>query len=289
MIKKILNYISNHFLLRNIVMAICLVLVFLFFVTIVMNFMTRHGQRIIVPDFAGKTVSEVKNIANEMDINVEVIDSLYIPKEIAGAVLDQSPNAGMGVKKGRKIFLVINAEKPRMEIIPYVSGYSLRQAKNILENKGFEIAKLVYKEDLATNNVLGESYKGTPIMSGSSIKAELGSGVVLTVGRNSGSPLPLVPKVIGLNLREAKSRIWEMGLNVGEVKVDGTLKGNDLDQAKVYRQTPNQQMRSGYGSPVTLYVTSDIEKIKSGSKESDVQARNFVEVDSTEIYDLTLE
>lgn len=289
MIKKILNYISNHFLLRNIVMAICLVLVFLFFITIVMNLITRHGQRIIVPDFTGKTVSEVKNIANDMDLNVEVIDSLYIPKEIAGAVLDQSPNAGMGVKSGRKIFLVINAEKPRMEIIPYVSGYSLRQAKNILENKGFEIAKLVYKEDLATNNVLGESYKGTPIMSGSSIKAELGSGVVLTVGRNSGSPLPLVPKVIGLNLREAKSRIWEMGLNVGEIKVDGTLKGNDLDQAKVYRQTPNQQMRSGYGSPVTLYVTSDVEKIKSGSKESDVQARNFVEVDSTELDDLTLE
>lgn len=282
MIKKALIYISNHFLLRNVVMAICLILVFLFVVSISLNLFTRHGQRVEVPDFAGKPLDEVRELAKSMNLEVEVIDSLYIPKEIAGAVLDQSPNAGMGVKNGRKIFVVINAEKPRMEIIPYVSGYSLRQAKNILENKGFEIAKLVYKDDIATNNVLGETYKNTPITSGSAVKAELGSGVVLTVGRNSSSPLPLVPKVIGLSLREAKSRMWEMGLNVGEVRPDGTLDKKDVDQGKVYRQTPNQQMRAGFGSNVILYVTTDVNKITSGSKESDSQARTFVEVEEEE-------
>lgn len=219
---------------------------------------------------------------SSLGLAVEVIDSLYIPKELAGAILDQSPNAGMGVKKGRKIFVVINAEKPRMEVIPYVSGYSLRQAKNLLENKGFEIERLVYKDDLATNNILGQSYKGTPITNGSNLKAELGSGVVLTVGRNSSSPLPLVPKVIGLNVREAKSRLWEMGLNVGDLKPDNTMQGKEIEQGKIYRQIPNQQMRTGYGSRITLYVTSDIAKITNGSKESDTQARTFVEGEDDE-------
>lgn len=282
MLKKIFNYISNHFLLRNIVMAFCAIVIFLFIVSLCLNLFTRHGQKIVVPDFAGMTVSQAKDAAMDIGLDIEIIDSLYIPKEIAGAVLDQSPNAGMGVKSGRTIFVVINAEKPRMEIIPFVSGYSLRQAKNILENKGFEIDKLVYIDDIATNNVLKQSYKGTPITSGSVIQAELGSGVVLTVGRNVGSPLPLVPKVIGLNLREAKSRLWEMGLNFGEIKKDGTIKDNDLDQAKVYRQIPNQQMRAGFGSPVVLYVTTELTKVAGGSKESDKDARKFVEVDSVE-------
>ena len=199
----------------------------------------------------------------------------------------QTPKANSAVKSGRKIFVTINASKPRTEKIPYVVGYSLRQAKNLLENKGFEVKELIYKTDIATNNVLLMSHNGRNIQPQENIEAELGQKITLTVGRNYASPLPMVPKVIGLTLREAKSRLWETGLNIGEIKTDNkTVKKNELDYAKVYRQSPNQQMRAQFGGKVTLFLTNNMSLIVDGDKRSNKDARQFVEaeveIDSTE-------
>jgi len=275
-ISKIFNYISSHFLLRNVIMAICFVIVALFTINIALNVYTRHGQKIRVPELEGKTVNQARELCNENNLQIIVIDSLYIPKVPKGAILDQSPNANTSVKSGRKIFVTINASKPRTERIPYVVGYSLRQAKNMLENKGFEVKKLIYKNDIATNNILKMSYNGINIKQENIIDAELGQKITLTVGRNYSSPLPMIPKVIGLTLREAKSRLWETGLNIGAIKTDNkTVKNDELDYAKVYRQIPNQQMRAQYGGKVTLYLTNNMTLIVDGDKRSNVDARQF--------------
>lgn len=281
MIKRVIRYIANNFLLRNTIFAICGILVFLFIVNMWMAVSTRHGERLIVPQFTGKTIAQIRSTADSLELNLVVIDSIYFGGLAPGEILDQVPKAKSTVKSGRKIFLTINAERPRMAYIPYVTGFSLRQAKNVLENQGFQISKISYVSDIATNNVLGQMYNGRQISGENQVKAELGQGVVLTVGRNSSSPLPLVPKTIGLTLREAKSRIWEMGLNVGDIKVDNTIKGSDIDKGRVYRQIPNQQMRADYGAPVTLYLSLDNRKITDGSNVSDKEARNFAEIDTT--------
>ena len=91
----------------------------------------------------------------------------------------------------------------------YVAGYSLRQAKNILETAGLEIEKLVYVDDIATNNVLEQRVGPEVVAADNRVQARVGSGVVLTVGRAPGADLVSVPRVVGLPLREAKSRIWE--------------------------------------------------------------------------------
>ncbi len=290
-LKKILNYISSHFLLRNVIMATCLIILALFVTNVTLNLYTKHGQKIPVPNLDGKTVVAAQEICDDENLKIIVIDSLYVPKAEKGTILDQSPKANMNVKSGRKIFVTINASKPRMEQIPYVVGFSLRQAKNMLENKGFEIKELIYKNDIATNNVLLMNFNGKNIIQGEMIQAELGQKITLTVGRNHSSPLPMVPKVLGLSLREAKSRLWESGLNIGEIKTDNkTVKPNEIDNAKVYRQIPNQQMRALFGGKVTLYLTNDIKNVVSGEKRSNNDARQFTKpavdslsVDSTEV------
>ncbi|MEG1607518.1 MAG: PASTA domain-containing protein [Mucinivorans sp.] len=284
-LRKIFDYIKGHFLLRNLVLAVCLIVVFIYAIEIFLGLFTRHGQSYEVPALVGMTVEQATATAD--NLRIEVIDSLFVPREQPGAILDQSPNAGMGVKAGRTIFVVINAERPRMEVVPYVTGFSLRQAKNMLESKGFEIGRLVYSADMATNNILDEHCKATRITQNGNFKAEMGSAITLTVGLNGSSPLPLVPKVVGLTLRQAKSRLWEMGLNLGDVRPDGTLNDKDDAKAKVYRQSPNQQTRADYGQSVTLYLTADIDKIKDGGKESDVKARHVEQdVDSMDMEDI---
>lgn len=221
-------------------------------------------------------------MAAKDELRLEVIDSLFMPKQKPGTILDQSPKPGMGVKSGRRVFLVVNASKPRTDVIPFVTGYSLRQAKNMLETKGFEIEKLVYRSDMATNNVLDELYKGKSITRDSRTQAELGSGITLVVGVNHTSPLPRIPKVIGMTLREAKSRLWEAGLNVGRVRYDSKVGEDEKESARVYKQEPNQQSRTDYGGSISLWLTDDQQKITTSSRESDVAARRYA-VDEEEL------
>lgn len=272
---RLYDTIRGNVLLRNLVMALCLGIILYFVVNLCLGIYTRHGQKFIVPSMIGHTLSDAQRMAAEGELRLEVIDSLYMPKQKPGMILDQSPKPGMGVKSGRRIFLTVNASRPRTDVIPYVTGYSLRQAKNMLETKGFEIEKLVYRSDMATNNVLDELYKGKSITQGSRTEAELGSGITLVVGVNHSSPLPRIPKVIGLTLREAKSRLWEVGLNVGNVKYDSGITGTETEDARVYRQEPNQQSRTDYGGKVSLWLTLDTQKIASSSKSSDAAARRY--------------
>lgn len=265
--KKVFSYIRNHFLIRNLLLLVCSILVFTFIVNVLLSLFTRHGQRYDVPDFVGLSYDQAVKRGKDADLKFEILDSLYMPKEEPGVVLDQNPKPGAGVKSGRKIFLVVNAFRPKMDVIPYVTGFSLRQAKNMLESKGFEIEKLIYRNDIATNNVLQESYRDQTISQGSQIKAELGSGITLTVGVNIESPLPLVTNVCGMTLREAKSRLWEAGLNIGNVKLDAGENPKDDNNLLVYKQLPPSHTRADYGQRVNLYLSSDRNKVTQAIKE----------------------
>lgn len=277
MLKRIFYYIQDHFLLRNLTIAICFILVLLYLISVVLNIFTRHGQKFEVPELIGNTVDQCAPLLKEANLKIVVIDSIFIPKHKPYEILEQSPAPSMKVKSGRNVFVVINSLHPRTEIVPYVTGYSLRQAKNMLETKGFEISKLKYVDDVATNNVIEEIVNGTPISKGQALKAELGTGVVLKVGYNSSSPLPIVPKVIGLTLREAKSRLWEIGMNVGDIISDGTYSKEDASSARIWKQVPNQQQRAFYGTPVTLSLTVDKSRIAAGEKESEEMSRKYAE------------
>lgn len=287
-IKKILNKISKHFLLRNVVLAICGIVVFFYFVNVLLNIATRHNEKLSVPDLQGKTIAEVQSLIVDAALELVVIDSLFVSGLAPGTIIDQSPEPSSFVKSGRKIFLVINSISPRSEVIPYVTGFSLRQAKNTLEGKGFQIKRLIYRSDMATNNVIGESYNGREIVRGSTLKATLGEGITLTVGRSGGAALPLVPKVVGLSLREARSRLWEVGLNVKEVDTDrslGSLRAGDI---RVYKQSPNQQSRLDYGANVTIYLSTDIKRVHQGSSRSDRDIRSAIENPSEDITEAEL-
>lgn len=275
LLSRIYETIRGNVLLRNLITAISLLIIILFLVNILLGLYTRHGEKYTVPNFIGSTFDQAKINATDGEMRLEIIDSLYMPKQPPGAVLDQSPKPGMGVKSGRRIFLTINAFRPRMDVIPYVTGFSLRQAKNVLESKGFEIERLVYRNDMATNNVLEQTYKGRAITQGSNVEAELGSAITLVVGVNTESRLPQVPKVIGLSLREAKSRLWEMGFNVGRVRNDSDVTADNLEDARIYRQDPGMLSRYEYGGGISLWLTADQQKVSTSSRNADAESRKL--------------
>ena len=173
--------------------------------------------------------------------------------------------------------MTINSFSQKKVEVPYVAGRSLRQAKNMLEIAGLEIDRLVYQPDMATNYVLEQRVDGRPIEAGTKRQIEMGSGVTLYVGVAEGDSVVVVPKVIGVSLREAKSRLWEQAFNVGAVVFDEGIDLLNQKDARVYGQQPVQGYATVVGSEVGLRLTLDAEKVARESAASDKQAQALSE------------
>jgi len=206
-----------------------------------------------------------------------VNDSLFVRAYDGGIVLDQLPNGGAEVKAGRKIYVTINSFRQKMVKVPYVAGRSLRQAKNMLEVAGLGIERLVYETDIATNYVLAEYAGDREIGQDSDVQIEMGSGVVLKVGVEPEKNTTIVPKAIGHTLQEAKSRLWEQGLNVGEVIFDDDVDLLDRKNARVYSQSVGHNAGARLGTTVDLRLTLDDAAVEKHSKSSDRMAKELAE------------
>ncbi|MBO5772045.1 MAG: PASTA domain-containing protein [Alistipes sp.] len=238
---------------------------------------TRHGMKRTVPQFKGLLLSDAERVADREGLELVVNDSLYVAAFPGGVVLEQLPAGGVDVKSGRKIYVTINSFSQKRVAMPYVAGRSLRQAKNMLEVAGFGIDELVYVDDIATNYVLSQHFEGEEITPETELLVEKGRGVVLTVGVKGGSGVTAVPKLIGRQLFDAKSRLWEVGLNVGEVSYDEGITMLNRGDARVYEQSVLQTSEVALGSRISIRLTLDAVKISEGEIESERRLREALE------------
>ena len=264
-------------LLKNIVVIALLMVAMLVVAHILMLWGTRHGARRVVPDLSGVALSDAERIARENDLELHINDSLFVPAYAGGIILDQLPEGGVEVKPGRTVYITINSFRQKMVPVPYVAGRSLRQAKNMLEIAGLEIKELIYRPDMATNYVLEQFYDRQQILAESRVEAEMGSGITLYVGVEPEENVALVPQVVGLSLRDAKSRLWESGLNVGKIDFEEGINLLNQKEARLYAQSPSAETATTLGSEVTLRLTLDTEKVKNSRTEAERLAREAME------------
>ena len=73
----------------------------LFLVVIVsLRVYTHHGQSFAVPEFKGLNPNKAQEVAEFSKLQIEIIDSTFIPYLEKGSVIDQFPQPGTRVKKG---------------------------------------------------------------------------------------------------------------------------------------------------------------------------------------------
>ena len=262
--------------IRHLILAASLLVIGIFTVQVLLGIFTRHGRYREVPEMVGMALEEAIEVATKNGgLRIEVSDSLFVPIYDGGVILEQNPKAGTEVKNGRRVFVTVNSYRQKMVEIPYVTGFSLRQAKNNLENVGLEIERLEYVEDIAANYILSQKFGGRTIEEGQKIEAEVGSGVTLVVGRGEDEEKSriAVPRVVGMTLYEAKSRLWDSGLNVGRITSDEGVNQLNERNARVYVQSPAQGTVTNLGSSVALSLSLDEERINRGVTSADEEAR----------------
>jgi eukaryotic-like serine/threonine-protein kinase len=222
----------KHFLI-----AILLTIVLLWLSMMMLSLYTHRGEKIAVPDFTGLTMDQALRAAKKMNLRIEVVDSVYRAGKTAGTVLMQNPGTGHKVKSGRLISLTLVSSVPGQEEVPKLTDISLRQAKVLLESKGFVVGKVEFRHSEFNDLVLEQKSNGIPIAPGSHLDS--GSYIDLVVGLNIGSNETFIPDFSGLTFAEAQIIIELHQLMPGTVTFDETVVSHeDSVAAKVFSQDP---------------------------------------------------
>lgn len=252
---------SKFWVLKNLAGAVLFFVALAMVANVLLGIFTHHGKVIQVPDMVGLSVREADHVADTSGVRIDVVDSIYVRGMAKGAVYKQNPAAGSNVKKGRRIMLTINATQPKRITMPNLVGYSMRQAKAELSSRGLNLGRLIYVDDIATNNVLKQQQNGRDVRPGSSV--ESGSDIDLVVGLNGSDNRTYIPNVMGMKYIRAVDVVHENSLNVGNLVFDASVRNyNDTINSVIYRQSPGaSQAPTQMGSSVSLYLTVDPERI----------------------------
>ncbi len=227
----------DHWFVKNLLIAIVLFLVAFGAMNLLLGVVTQHNKELEVPDFTNMSVSEASALAQASGMRIDVVDSVYVRRMGRGLVCRQNPKEGSHVKKGRRILLTINSVVPKKVQMPNLVGCSMRQAKAELASRGLLLGKLEYVDDMATNNVIQQLYRGSAVRPGRHIVS--GASIDLVVGLNRDDNQTYVPDVVGMKYMRALDVIHENSLNAGRVTFSKNVKdyGDSLD-AVVTSQTP---------------------------------------------------
>lgn len=253
----------QNWIVRNLVLAVVFVIAVVLGVNILLGVITQHNREYTVPDFTNMTVAEASLAARDAGLKAVVQDSVFVRRMKRGAVFMQTPKGGSHVKKGRTVRLTINAMNAKEVSMPLLVGYSMRQAKAELASKGLTLGRLVYVNDMATNNVLKQLCGEREIAAGTPV--ESGTAIDLIVGLSADDSRTYAPDVVGMKYIRAVDAVHDNSLNVTRLYFDSEIRSySDSLDAVVYRQRPGKESGAlTMGSGVTLWLTTDPEKIPS--------------------------
>lgn len=178
--KNLLVRFFSNIYVKNILLMGVVSVVLIAIVLYALNSYTKHNESIVVPSLKGLQVDDAKGILAAAGLEYEVIDSVYESSGVAGSILEQIPEGDSNVKKGRTVFLIIQAKAKQLVSIPPLKDYSTRQAQALLASLGFKNITIKEVPSAYAGVVISVLYRGKEVTP--DLKIPKGSPIVLEVG-----------------------------------------------------------------------------------------------------------
>ncbi len=253
-----LRFLTSKLFLKNLGLALGILLLLILGVLLWLRIYTHHGQAITVPDLSGLSLEEVSDVCDSRQLRFVVVDSVFTQDMPRGTVIKHHPRPMSRVKKNRMVFLTMNAVNPEMIKMPQLVGLSIRQAKLALQNAGLILGEIEYQPDYAINNVLQQKYQDSLIIEGTEIDKHAVIDLVLGMGLSNETTR--VPNLLRLSLEEARSAIADHFLNIGAITYDEDYSMfPDTARILVWRQYPEFDTfrRLNMGMEVDIWLSAD--------------------------------
>ncbi len=230
----------RQFALVLIAMTLCLILTFMW-----LRRYTRHGQRLLLPDYTGQILEDAMKDARSKSFRMVVVDSLHIVGKRGHEIIRQNPLANSQVKEKRTIYVTVTkfaADKIPLNRLPSLYGKSFERKKAELK-AGFEIrAEIVGRQydPGEPDYILAVIYEGDTIIDrqnpGGDVLIEKGSVLGFVLSQRTGGRLP-IPDLICMTYAEAQFLLQNSGLEISEVIQEDQIV--DLNSAYVSGQVPD--------------------------------------------------
>lgn len=231
---------------------------------------TKHGVAMRVPDLKGLSLEEAQSMLHARELSALVIDSVYSDELPKGSIVDQDPDAGLEVKPGRKVYVVLNANQPKMIDMPRLVDLSKRQAISVLDIIGLKVQELQYKPDPCVDCVIDQLYKGQPIAADARIRR--GESITLVLGSGDKGERVPIPDLVGLTNAEVAMVLNMASLNLGIlVECKDCNTPSDSTLARVRRQSPpaSANDRIPLGSTIDIWLTADTTGLRPNADWND--------------------
>jgi serine/threonine-protein kinase len=208
----------------------------LIFDFIIMPLAVREGSETRVPDIVNLSLRAAEARLQEVGLESFTGNEEFDPERPKGTVIGQRPEGGAIVKKGRHVILTLS-KGSASATVPKLEGYSLREARFLLEKEGLLPGTIFWFTDEMKPDgvILGTSpYAGTVM--------KLNAEVELIVNRRETDMMVEVPVLTGLDLGLARILAEDNFLLIGDItfKVDNEL----LPETVI-----SQSMEPGEGVP----------------------------------------
>jgi serine/threonine protein kinase len=138
-------------------------------------YVSKGGEEIKMPDLVGLKKEDAEEKIKKMGLKVGKVYEKDSDKE-AGTVIQQDPNAGDKVVKGKEVDLIVSKGKKVQKVsVPNVVGMNADRARQALEAKGLHVSISTKAGGGAPNTVISQSANGE-VPAGSSVTLVVSSG-----------------------------------------------------------------------------------------------------------------
>lgn len=186
---------------------------------IVMPLFVREGSETRVPEIVNLSLAAAEAKLQEAGLGSVKGSEEFDSDRPKGTVINQTPEGGAIVKTGRRVILTVS-KGSASATVPKLEGYSLREARFLLEKEGLQPGTIYWfnDEEKPDGVIIGSVPTAGTVM-------KLNAQVELIVNKRETEIKVEVPTLAGLDLDAARSLAEENYLLIGELsyKVDNDL------------------------------------------------------------------
>ena len=234
---RLKEFLTDRMFLKNLGLAVILTIALIWLTLIMLSFYTNKGESFPTPNLKGLTVSQVEALTNDRDFRFAIEDSVFRKNFIPGTVVFQNPSAGHKIKPNRLIYITTASFLPEQVEVPKLTDVSIRQARELLESKGFALGNILLRPSEFDDLVLEQKHDGQPIAPGTRLGN--GSTIDLVVGKKMVGGETRVPELKSFTLFVAQSILRNSSLTTGAIIYDSSVKTSaDTLNAIIWKQVP---------------------------------------------------
>jgi serine/threonine-protein kinase len=226
--------------------------IFVIALLIARNVLTNGAGDLTTPNVVGESYADAQATLVGQGLQVGKVTQQYTSKDDKGQVIQQNPPAGILLRKGQSVSLVISGGIQYIAVPQGLVGLSMQQAKDTLAAANLQAGRIVFKN---SSRPEGQVLETDPV-AGTSVPA--GSKVTLTVSNSKTK----VPDVKGQDEATATAILLQHGFQVSSKPAAVYKKKLD---GLIVSQTPAGGAYAAANSTVTIYVDEKTPKSPSPS------------------------